>query len=146
MNRIITYLTFNGNCRCAMEFYHECLGGELHLQTLGDSPLNEELPESFKNCVVQASLKINDLVIMGTDMVEEQGLVRGNAMSMLIDCNSELEMRDYYEKLSEGGQSVHPIEKNYWGALFGGLIDKFGNRWLFNFKFENTLVNGRSPR
>ncbi len=34
MTQIHSYLTFSGNCREAMTFYRECLGGILMLQTV----------------------------------------------------------------------------------------------------------------
>ena len=38
MAQLNPYLNFPGNCRLAMEFYRECLGGELFLQTVGEMP------------------------------------------------------------------------------------------------------------
>ena len=130
MSKLIAYLTFSGNCREAMSFYQECLGGELYFQTVGDVPMTENLPECMKAWILHASLQRSDMVLMGTDMVGEQGLIRGNAISILIECSNEKEMRDYYAMLSEGGQTTYPIEQTFWGAFFGGLIDKYGNSWL----------------
>lgn len=45
MTQINSYLTFNGNCREAMNFYKDCLGGELILQTIGESPLAYKMPQ-----------------------------------------------------------------------------------------------------
>lgn len=134
MSKLITYLTFNGNCREAMIFYQRCFGGELYLQTVGDTPAAENLPFELKDYILHASLDGNDLVLMGTDMVEDQGLVKGNSMSIMIECNDETEVRRYYEKLSEGGVATHPLEPNFFGDLFGGLQDKFGNHWLLHTK------------
>ncbi len=116
-----------------MLFYQECLGGELYLQTVGESPMAERLPKQMKDFILHASLQQDNKALMGTDMVGEEGLVRGNSVSILIECTTEHEIREYYKKLSAGGKSVHPIEKTFWGALFGGLIDKFGNHWLLHF-------------
>lgn len=44
MKQLNSYLTFNGRCREAMTFYKECLGGELFLQTVGESSLAEKMP------------------------------------------------------------------------------------------------------
>ncbi|MEJ0101299.1 MAG: hypothetical protein WDO19_01540 [Bacteroidota bacterium] len=44
MPTIISYLTFNGNCREAMIFYKECLGGELSLTVAGESPVANQVP------------------------------------------------------------------------------------------------------
>lgn len=39
MTQINAHLIFSGNYREAMNFYKSCLGGELTLQTIGESPL-----------------------------------------------------------------------------------------------------------
>jgi PhnB protein len=133
MTRINSYLTFSGNCREAMTFYKECLGGELMLQTVGSSPLAEQMPPKMKDCILHATLTNGNLILMGSDMVSNAGLIKGNAVSLSLTCCSEKEIRDCYEKLSAGGQATHPLETTFWGALFGGLTDKFGNNWLLMF-------------
>jgi PhnB protein len=47
MAQINSYLTFSGNCREAMTFYKECLGGELAFQTVGESPLSDQMPKQM---------------------------------------------------------------------------------------------------
>ena len=130
---IASYLTFNGNCREAMLFYQECLGGQLEFQTLGDSPLGAHLPEEVRNCILHSTLTKGSLVLMGTDMVDEEGLSRGNAVSLCLQCNSEKEIRTCYELLGRQKESGRPLEQTFWGALFGDLTDRFGNRWLLNY-------------
>jgi PhnB protein len=133
MAQINSYLTFNGNCRQAMTFYKNCLGGELYFQTIGESPLAEQMPQRMKDCILHATLTNGNLILMGSDMVSNAGLIKGNAVSLSLMCSSEKEIRDCYEKLSSDGQATHPLEHTFWGALFGGLADKFGNHWLLNF-------------
>ena len=133
MTQINSYLTFNGNCREAMTFYKKCLGGELILQTIGESPWSEQMPQQMKECILHSSLTKGTLVLMGSDMVGEEGLTRGNSVSLMLNCSSEKEIKDYYKKLSSGGEATHPPEDTFWGALFGDLIDKFGNRWLLHY-------------
>lgn len=129
-----SYLTFNGNCRQAMTFYQACLGGELSFQTVGESPLARQLPARMKACILHACLTKGGLVLMASDMVGEQGLIKGNAVSMVLNCSTEAEIRTCYEKLSEGGTRSHALEPTFWGALLGGLTDKFGNHWLLHFQ------------
>ena len=45
MTTINAYLTFNGDCREAMTFYKECLGGELTLETAKGSPMESHWPK-----------------------------------------------------------------------------------------------------
>ena len=133
MTQINTYLTFSGNCRDAMTFYKECLGGELNFQTVGESPLSEKMPKQMKDSILHSTLTKGALVLMGSDMVSEKGLVKGNSVSLSLNCSSEVEIKNFYAKLSEGGSADHPLEDSFWGALFGDLTDKFGNHWLLNF-------------
>jgi PhnB protein len=133
MAQINSYLTFNGNCRQAMTFYKNCLGGELYFQTIGESPMAEQMPQHMKDCILHATLTNGSLILMGSDMVSETGYIKGNAVSLMLNCNSEEEIKRFYKKLSAGGQATHPLEDTFWGALFGGLTDKFGNHWLLNF-------------
>ncbi|MFC4220620.1 VOC family protein [Flagellimonas marina] len=133
MNQIITYLTFNGNCREAMEFYRECLGGELKIQTLESSPNELRFPSNMKKYVVQASLKKENMLLMGTDMVNEK-LIKGNAISILVDSEDEVQVKNYFNKLKEGGTQIYPLDKTFLGYLFGGLIDRYGHQWLFHCK------------
>jgi PhnB protein len=133
MTQINSYLTFNGNCREAMTFYANCLGGELSLQTIGESPLADKMPAKMKDCILHSTLTNGALLIMASDMVGEKGLVKGTAISLMLNCSSEEEIKDYYSKLSEGGEPTHPLEISFWGALFGDLTDKYGNQWLLHF-------------
>jgi PhnB protein len=133
MTSIHPYLTFNGNCREAMHFYRESIGGELKLQTLGDSPMSCKMPETMKQSILHSSLTKGPLVIMASDMVGENGLSKGNSVSLMLNCSSEEEIKTFYARLSEGGKATHPLEDTFWGALFGDLTDKFGNHWLLNY-------------
>jgi PhnB protein len=133
MEQIISHLTFNGNCREAMMFYKKCFGGSLTFQTVGESPLSGKIPRRMKDLILQAILKKGSLVLLGSDMVSEEGLLKGNSVSLSLTCGSEDEINDYYAKLSEGGSADHPLEDTFWGAMSGDLTDKFGNHWLLSF-------------
>ena len=134
MTRLHSYLTFNGNCREAMTFYKKCLGGKLEMQTIGESPMAARMPKQMKDCILHSTLRNEQLVLMGSDMVPESGLIKGNAVSLMLDCKNEKEIRSCYKKLSAGGLATHPIETTFLGALLGGLTDKFGNHWLLHYQ------------
>ncbi len=128
--KIISYLTFSGNCREAMNFYKDCLGGELVFRMVGESPFSGNLPGKMKKVVLQATLTKGELLLVGTDMVGEGGLRRGNSVSLMLNCSNETEMREYYAQLSRDGRQLYPISLTVYGALHGDLMDKFGNNWL----------------
>ncbi|MDD7887691.1 VOC family protein [Flavivirga sp. 57AJ16] len=138
MNQIITYLTFNGNCKEAMEFYQKCLGGELEVQTVSETPEGDKFPNNFEKLVVNASLKKDHILLMGTDL-RDGDLVTGNTVSILIDSTDEDQIRDYYKKLERDGTATHPLKKNHWNELFGGLTDQYGHQWLFHCKKQGSM-------
>ena len=125
------YLNFNGNCREAMTFYQKCLGGALSFQTIGESPLSKQMPEKMKNCILHSTLSKGNLALMASDMVSEAGLFKGNAVSLLLNCASEQELKSCYKKLSSGAKRTGPVKENIWGKLMGCLTDKYGNNWVF---------------
>ena len=88
----------------------------------------------MKECILHATLVKGSLVLMGSDMVGEKGLIKGNNVSLAINCSSDEEIQNFYEKLSAGGNKDHALEESFWGATFGDLTDKYGNHWLLNFE------------
>lgn len=141
MSQLYPYLTFNGNCREAMNFYRECLGGTLTFQTVGESPLSEKLPENMKNCILHAVLQRDTLQLMATDITSENGLMKGNSVSLMFNGGSESETMEVYEKLSRGGNPTHPLAAMFWGGLLGDLTDKYGNQWLLHFEKTALTIN-----
>jgi hypothetical protein len=57
--QINAYIGLNGKCREAMNFYKDCLGGELTVQTVGGSPIEKEFPEGMKDQILHSSLMRN---------------------------------------------------------------------------------------
>ena len=132
MTAITSYLTFNGKCREAMNFYKNCLGGELVFQTVGESPVCNEMPEQMRDSILHSTLIKGPVVLMGSDMAPK-ALVAGNTVSLMLNCSSEEEAKEVYPKLAAGGTPHDPLQISFWGALFGSLTDKYGNQWLVHY-------------
>lgn len=71
----------------------------------------------MKECILHSTLTNGNLLLMGSDMVSENGLITGNAVSLTLNYGSEKEIKSCYKKLSAGGQATHPLENSFWGAL-----------------------------
>lgn len=134
-------MTFSGNCREAMNFYQQCLGGELVFQTIGDSPMAAQMPSEMRPYILHSTLSNGDILLMGSDMVPEGGLKTGNAVSLMLNCKSAEEIKQLYQKLSEGGEGTHALEETFWGALFGDLTDRYGNHWILHFSEADQEKN-----
>lgn len=133
MTHINPYLRFNGNCREAMTFYQACLGGELALQTIGDSPLVNEMPADAHQNILHSTLVQESVSLMGSDMAGPEGLVHGTAVAMSITCSSEEEIRTIFSKLAAGGHITDPLDVKFWGGMFGVITDQFGNEWMLSY-------------
>jgi PhnB protein len=42
------------------------------------------------------------------------------------------EVERIFHTLTENGQVQMPLEKTFWAALFGMLVDQFGIPWMIN--------------
>ncbi len=52
------FLLFDGNCAEAMTFYHKCLGGELTLTKLADTPMKDQFPVKKHQRLIDAYLRM----------------------------------------------------------------------------------------
>lgn len=133
MSQLNVYLNFPGNCREAMTFYQQCLGGELTLMPFSDTPMAHEMPAGMdQQSIMHSNLVNGDLMLMASD--NPMGPVTsGNAVNLSLNCNGEAEIDSLFEKLAEGGQVTMPLGDQFWGAKFGMLTDKYGFNWLLNY-------------
>ena len=131
MSQIVPYINFPGNTRAAMDFYAECLGGQVTYMTAPGSAVEEYLADR-PDSIVHSELIAGGLRLMASDMVKPEEIKAGNNVSIMVDCDGEEEIRRFYEKLSAGGVADHPVQPAFWGGLFGHLVDKFGIAWLLN--------------
>jgi PhnB protein len=128
MALIHAYLRFDGNAREAFAFYQSCLGGELTLTTVGQSPMAQYMPEK-QDQVFHAQLQQGQLVLLGSDMVGEEGLIKGNTMVLTLECTSKEEAETLFTKLSAGGKIGHDLSEQPFG-LIGDFTDQFGVDWF----------------
>ena len=133
MIQISPSLTFNGNCREAMNFYKETLGGDLNLMTVKETPMAAQCPTGMQDAVMHAMLASDSFALMASDMIMGGTYQPGNNFSLTINCKSEEQIHSLFNKLAEGGQVLEPVKEQFWGALFGMLTDKFGTRWMLNY-------------
>ena len=133
--KIISYLTFNGNCEEALSFYSGVFGGKPDIMRFKDMPASEDFPvsDAWKEKVMHAELVIGDQVLYLSDIFEGGTVTFGDALVVHIDADSEEELRRLFTGLSDGGTVTMPVDTMFWGAVYGSLTDKFGVNWGFNY-------------
>ncbi len=70
-------------------------------------------------------------------MIDDEGLLKGNNVSLVLTCNSKKEITDFYRQLSQGGTQTHPLKQNFWNVIFGVLKDRYGNTWILRYQIKS---------
>jgi PhnB protein len=128
-SRLNPYLSFNGNAREAMEFYHSVFGGELTVNTFGEFGTPDP---GIADKVMHAMLATDaGYTIMASDLAPGMEFHPGNTITVSLS-GDDSALRGYFEKLAEGGTITMPLEKQMWGDEFGQVTDRFGVPWMVN--------------
>ena len=133
--RLNPYLNFRDTTRQAMEFYHSVFGGELTVSTFAEMHASEDPAEQDKIMHSQLMTE-HGLTLMAADLPNSMELTPGNNFAISLSGEDEGELRGYWDKLSDGGNVVMPLDKAPWGDIFGMCIDRFGVSWLVNISGE----------
>ncbi len=72
------------------------------------------MPAAMKKNILHSTLTTDGFVLMASDMTPDNGLVLGNAVSLMLNCSSEADIKLYFEKLSNGGIVKHPLGRTVW--------------------------------
>jgi PhnB protein len=134
MLRATPFLLFDGNCAEAMAFYHECLGGELKLTKLGDTPMKDQLPPEKHDRIINAYLKSGDIEISATDWMASPAFdpVKGNTFAIYVTGKTYGELKTVFDKLRDGDNNkrLQELHEMPFG-IFGQFYDKYGVQWIF---------------
>lgn len=125
------YIGFKDNAREAMEFYKTIFGGDVEFHTFEEFHAAQDPADNAKimHSMIRTS---NGLVFMAADTPTGMQAANESNISMSLSGDNEAELSEYFQKLSEGGMTIMPLEKAGWGDMFGMCTDKFGVRWMVN--------------
>ena len=138
MATVNTYLNFNGNTEEVFNFYKSVFGGEfVMVQRFSDTPDADKMSAEDQKKIMHIALPVGSNVIMGTDVPASMEQVTfGTNSSISLSPQSEDEAYKLFNGLSAGGKIAMPLEKMFWGALFGMFTDKFGVQWMVNYEYK----------
>ncbi|WP_324276336.1 VOC family protein [Blastococcus brunescens] len=129
-SRLNPYLVFPGTARHAMEFYRGVFGGDLVLNTFGETGAAAPGQEDG---IMHAQLETPaGYTLMASDVPPGMELSGGSDISISLSGDDADELRGYFTKLADGGSVTMPLEKQMWGDEFGMCVDPFGVQWMVN--------------
>jgi PhnB protein len=126
------YLVFNGQCEAAFKFYEKSLGGKIEtLMTHGDSPMSQQVPAEWRNKIMHARMTVGGTVLMGSDAPPDR-YQEPQGFSLSIGVNDPAQAERIFNELAESGKVQMPLQKTFWAARFGMVVDRFGIPWMVN--------------
>jgi len=140
--KVTSYLSFNGNAKEAAEFYKSVFGGEVYMDTFDKYADSVPVADADKKKVMHAYLKGgSDVELMLADTPTGVEYQEGSRISLALSGEDETMLREYWDKLSDGGTVRMPLEKAPWGDIFGMLTDKYGILWMVNVSTGQAPAN-----
>ena len=134
--QISPYLSFKGDCEAAFKCYESCLDGQrLDIFRYAGTPLAAQVPADWGDKVMHGSLTVGDQVLMGGD-VAPGSYQQPKGFTLSIQIKSTAEAERIFHELGNDGTVVLPLEKTFWAARFGMLVDRFGIPWQINCEAE----------
>jgi PhnB protein len=130
--KFVSYLTFDGRCREAFDFYAKTLGGKIvAMISHGETPAAEQVPADWHDKIINAHLVVGDQELMGCD-APPQFFNGHEGFSVSIQLDEESEAERIFTALAEGGAVTMPLAPTFWAKRFGMLRDRFGTPWMIN--------------
>jgi PhnB protein len=130
MPQLNAYLSFNGNCTEAMQFYAKVLGAKLEaLISYGQVPGGQPMPADQADRIMHAYLVHPDFALMAGDMppgVTYQGIT---GVMMSLTYATAAEGQRVFKALAEAGTITMPLAESFWADSFGMVTDRFGTPW-----------------
>lgn len=132
MQKITTFLMFEGRAEEAMNFYTSLFNDSAitHITRYGPGEAGAE------GSVVHAIFTLNGQSFMCIDSYVQHAFTFTPSMSLYVTCETEAEIDSLFAQLSEGGEIMMPLDSYPFSEKFGWLADKFGVSW------QLTLATG----
>jgi PhnB protein len=134
--KIVTSLSFRGQCREAFEFYAKVLGGRVTAAfPYGEGPPDMPMDPKYKDWLMHCWLEVGDQALMGADMDEPWAPNIGkpkNGFDVTLQTEDPAEARRWFDALKEGGKVGMDFAATFWSPGYGSLVDRFGVPWMIN--------------
>lgn len=129
MQKITTFLMFEGQAEAAMNFYMSLFPDSkiLSIQRYGAEGPGRE------GSVVHAVFSLDGQQFMCIDSPAKHGFTFTPATSLFVTCESEAEVDTLFGKLSEGGKVLMPLDAYPFAKRYGWCGDRFGVSWQIRF-------------
>ncbi|MCU0759335.1 MAG: VOC family protein [Steroidobacteraceae bacterium] len=134
MPMVAAYLSFDGRCAEAMEFYGRTLDARLQaLLRFADTPMGAGMAPAAAQRVMHACLVLPDgSILMAGDAPADVPFAAMQGFGMALTLPTPADAQRVFDALAEGGQVQMPLAPAFWAQAFGMVTDRYGTPWLVN--------------
>ena len=132
-NKITTFLMFKGQAEDAMNFYVSLFDNS-KIKNIIHYKKDEAGKEGT---VMHATFSLNSQDYMCIDSAVEHEFGFTPAISLYVNCESEEEINELYEKLSDNAKVNMKLNSYGFSEKFAWLEDKFGVSWQLNLEHKS---------
>lgn len=131
-SKITPFLMFEGQAEEAMNYYTSIFEPS-EITRISRYGANEAGDEGS---VQQAVFCLKGQTFMCIDSNIKHGFSFTPAISLFVNCDSDQEISDAFEKLSAGGSVLMPLAAYPFANKFGWVQDKYGISWQLSFLIQ----------
>lgn len=135
--QINPYLSFNGNCRTAFDYYVKNLGATMVMcMTYADAPPQAAgqdggCPMAPSDKIMHARIQLGGGILMGSDSPPERFQPPAGVF-VSVNTEDPAEAERIYQGLSDKAEIFMPLGETFWAKKFAMLKDQFGVSWMIN--------------
>jgi predicted 3-demethylubiquinone-9 3-methyltransferase (glyoxalase superfamily) len=133
MQKIMTFLMFEGRAEEAMNFYISLFKDSEIVNIVRYGP-NEAGPEGS---VLNAVFTLNGQAYMCIDSYMQHQFTFTPAISLFVTCETEAEIDQLFARLSQGGEVLMPLDAYPFSQKFGWTADRFGVSWQLSLGLQS---------
>ncbi|GAA0339841.1 VOC family protein [Bacillus carboniphilus] len=128
MKKVTPFLMFEGNAEKAMNYYTSLIEDSeiTSITRYGANGPGDE------GTVMEATFSLKGQEFMCIDSYVKHKFTFTPSFSIFLTCESEEEMDRLYEKLSDDGEILMPLDDYGFSQKFAWIADQFGVSWQIN--------------
>jgi PhnB protein len=121
---LVPHLYLKGKCEKAISQYAKALGAEVKVLIRHDD-------DDPQKGVMHAEIYIHGQRIMLNDVGADNGHKPRNPVELVVIYDSVEELKNAYEIMKEGSQTISPMEETFYSPCVVEFRDRFGIPWGF---------------
>jgi PhnB protein len=127
---VTPYLSLEGRCEEAIEFYKTHLGAQVGaMMRFKEAPPEMKCSPGSENKIMHACITVNGSPVMMSDG-QCGGKASFSGIALSLDANNPADGERMFNALAQGGQVQVPLSETFFAQRFGMVADKFGVGWM----------------